>query len=228
MKTMLVMLATAVAAGLAQGCRDDAKPNPDVADVTDVVDDTDGAADADGDADADADADAADDAADADAEANGYTTTCSGGYLDPTTSLCWQDPAPGDWFHWDRAVAYCAGLSLAGHGPGAWRLPTIGELRSLVRGCPETETGGPCGVTDECLGDGCTNRSCDDGCSYLGGPGAGGAYWPAGLSGRWYYWSSSSYAGDSSRAWLLVFYRAYVFDRGKTFAADVRCVRRGP
>ncbi|MDI7269133.1 MAG: DUF1566 domain-containing protein [Myxococcota bacterium] len=164
-----------------------------------------------------------------DADADASPPTCGGGYFDPATTLCWQDPLPGGVvFDWDGALTYCAGLSLAGHGRGSWRLPTIGELRSLVRGCPAIETGGACGVTDACLGDGCRNDSCE-GCEYLGGPGAGGAYWPAGFSGpaSW-YWSSSAHADDPSQAWAVYFGQGYVAGRDKTYPAQFRCVRRGP
>lgn len=39
------------------------------------------------------------------------------------------------------------------------------------------------------------------------------------------YWSSSSYAGDTSRAWSVSFSSGGVYDRGKANSGYVRCVR---
>jgi hypothetical protein len=159
----------------------------------------------------------------------GEVTSCDGGWFDPSSGLCWQNPPEDAWRDWHEAVAYCDGLDLGGYSLGSWRLPTISELRSLIRGCPKTETGGECGVTDSCLGDGCWNYNCWE-CAFEGGPGAGGAYWPTevGGSGRWYWSSSSSYAGDSSAAWYVNFYVGYVYYDGKSSTDYVRCVRGGP
>jgi hypothetical protein len=54
-----------------------------------------------------------------------------GTVTDTATGLMWQkETAPGA-FSWNEALAYCENLTLAGHED--WRLPTIKELRSLVR-----------------------------------------------------------------------------------------------
>jgi serine/threonine-protein kinase len=151
----------------------------------------------------------------------------SGVWRDPTSGLVWQNPPATDLLTWQQAVDYCAGLDLDGHGPGSWRLPTISELRSLIRGCPATETGGECGVTDSCLDRECRNVICL-GCSSRGGHGGSGAYWPAGISGSINrYWSSSSYAGDSSLAYYVNFHIGNVYSAGKSGATSVRCVRGG-
>jgi len=230
------------AAAFIPACGDDGGSNPadDAGAETDVVEDiaadadADGAADAEPDAAADADTDAepdvpdaADADADADAEADDSMTTCAGGYFDPVTSLCWQDPPEDMRRMWDDAVTYCNGLSLAGYGPGSWHLPTISELRSLIRGCPVTETGGACRVTDECLLFSCWDSIYS--CSSLGGPGTGGAYWPVELSGAVSaYWSSSSVADSTSNAWGVNFYNGFVLDYVKALGDLVRCVRLGP
>ncbi|MFH1922961.1 MAG: DUF1566 domain-containing protein [Planctomycetota bacterium] len=43
-----------------------------------------------------------------------------------------------------------------------------------------------------------------------------------------YFWSSSSYAADSSLAWFVPFDNGRVYFLGKDFARYVRCVRGGP
>jgi hypothetical protein len=68
------------------------------------------------------------------------------------TKLEWMNP-PGT-SDVAGALAYCDALVLGGHDD--WRLPTIDELRSLIRGCANTVTGGPCGASDTCRsGDRC-------------------------------------------------------------------------
>jgi hypothetical protein len=157
---------------------------------------------------------------------------CAGGWLDTVASLCWQDPADSTARNWDEAVAYCTGLSLAGHGPGSWHLPTISELRSLIRGCPETATGGACGVTDGCL----NSTSCWSAatcgplsCPNLSGPGAGGSYLPPGLSAiGWTWWSSSPWDGGATYAWAVWFSQGGLNGTAKWGTRSVRCVRPGP
>ena len=115
--------------------------------------------------------------------------TCSIGWKDCTSGLTWENPPAVITMDWSSAKQYCADLSLDG---GGWHLPTIKELRSLLRGCPATETGGSCNVQEGvCLKKSCMDPSCE-GCSQNGGPAPGGYYWPdemQGPSAR--YWSSS-------------------------------------
>jgi len=117
-------------------------------------------------------------------------------WKDPQSGLTWQvSPNPKQKVHlmmdWRLAERFCKRLKLGGQRH--WRLPTITELRSLIRDCPATQTGGSCGVTDICLKfKKCRDVTCG-GCSKKGGPGSGGSYWPPELSGEiGRYWSSST------------------------------------
>jgi hypothetical protein len=149
-------------------------------------------------------------------------------WTDPATRLTWQVNPSGDAMTWSEAQAYCADLG--------WRLPTVSELRSLIRGCPTTGNGGSCGVVDGCTGwDRCWDESCY-GCDNQQGQGpAKGCYWPSELVGTCdWYWSSSP-ADDERIAmpaggfldskWVVKFDLACV---GSAFAKDrylIRCVR---
>jgi formylglycine-generating enzyme required for sulfatase activity len=177
---------------------------------------------------------------------NGTMTTCDGGYLDPETDLCWQDPplsAPLiNWYEAtgvahlthnpDGATNYCEDGTWG--GKNNWRVPDVSESISLIRGCVnQVDTGdlspSICGVNDpECLED-----SCNDGpgcaiCSDLGGPGSGGCYWDPLLEGSCgsFYWSSSTLADDTDRAWRVSYWSGYVNDADeKSSDRRVRCVR---
>lgn len=155
--------------------------------------------------------------------------TCDGDVCtDSISGLMWQneDEPVTDW---DAAISYCENLELGGYSD--WRLPTISELRSLVRDCPETETGGSCGVTDDCLDhEDCYDHDLCNSCEWNSGPGPDGQNWPAGLlGGGWYHWSSSEYSGDyynAYEAWAITEAAGvgFDFDDGGN-DGDARCVR---
>ena len=143
-------------------------------------------------------------------------------WTDPVSGLTWQVTPTGGTMKWSDAKAHCAGLTLDG---GGWHLPTIGELRTLIRGCPGTVTGGACEVTDSCLSSSCQNEACN-GCSGNNGP-AGGCYWPDEMQGTCgWYWSSSPVEDLGGYAWLVYFYYGGVAS-GLGVYSDfgVRCVR---
>jgi hypothetical protein len=181
---------------------------------------------ADGGADGVVDSDA-DVRVDVDAVDDGGDRSCDGTWLDPTTGYLWENPPSDPMRNWDDAMAFCNGLTLCGSVARRWHLPTISELRSFVRGCPNMMTGGACGVTDSCLDASCDSPSCSE-CSSPH-PGGGECYWDPSLSGGCRrYWSSSSYAGSTSYAWYVDFYVGFVSNRVKTARHHVRCVRPSP
>jgi len=155
-----------------------------------------GDSDVDSDTDTDTDADT-----DTDTDFTCGTETC----YDPATGLTWQKTPASESFTWNNAKSHCDELDLAGETD--WRLSTISELRSLIRGCPANETGGSCGVTDECLTSSCRDAPVCGGCTASNGP-AAGCYWPStDLAGscNWWYWSSSTVMDASGFAWIVYF-----------------------
>ena len=48
---------------------------------------------------------------------------------------------------WNDAEQYCE--NLPEDGQNKWRLPTVDELRTLIKNCPKTESGGECKVSDK-------------------------------------------------------------------------------
>ncbi len=145
-----------------------------------------------------------------------------GTWFDSSSGLTWENPPYWGVKTWDDAKSYCAVLSLAG---GGWRLPTISELRSLIRGCVATGLGGSCGVTDSCLfWDGCRDSSCD-GCPYSVGP-AGGCFRQYGVVGSCSsYWSSSPVVDYLGGAFIVGFDDGGVAGRHTVDESNVRCVR---
>jgi hypothetical protein len=157
------------------------------------------------------------------------SNTCIGpAWVDPTSGLSWQVVPPDETFLLAEAEAYCDGLVLDG---GGWRLPTISELRTLIRGCAATETGGTCNLTDECPNEECWNQSCqyhDNGCETYGGPAWYGAYWPEDIAGSIAgYLSSTQFEDKSWEHWGVGFIKASIGHYNITFhPLAVRCVRQ--
>ena len=121
-------------------------------------------------------------------------------YTDNELGIIWQSYHYFDTYTLQEANVYCENLYLACRKN--WRVPTISELRSIIVGCPATETGGQCGVTDECTGSSCMNDYCES-CGRLQGNGSGGEYWLNlfGISEGTVAWSSSLANGQD--AWVV-------------------------
>lgn len=190
--------------------------------VDDDDDDNDDNDDNDDDAadDDDNDDDAADD--DATDDDDDDDTVPGDTWTDAASGLTWEVTPLNDYRDLDGAKDYCQNLTLAG---GGWRLPTITELRTLIRDCAGTVTGGTCNVTDGCMELACMNDSCI-GCDVWGGPGTGGAYWPpelAGAPGR--YWSTTEVSDYADAAWCVDFNYGQVGHNETDYNNYLRCVR---
>jgi hypothetical protein len=128
-------------------------------------------------------------------------------WIDPATGLMWQNGPDVGSAHqdWTEARDYCRNLFWG--GVIGWRLPTVSELRSLIRGSEGTAIGGACGVTDECLSyHDCWSRACF-GENEFEGPSPSGAFWPSIMDGLayWSYWSSSPVVDCEGSAWAVNF-----------------------
>ena len=116
--------------------------------------------------------------------------------------------------NWEEAFKYCDNLTEDGHSD--WRLPTISELRRLIKECPKTILGGSCPVSDDCLK--CSSPACE-GCLYS----RSGIYSAFGETGD--FWSSSSRSGYPEEALRVKFYDGSVFPNYQLYNSYVRCVR---
>ncbi|MBZ0273860.1 DUF1566 domain-containing protein [bacterium] len=158
-------------------------------------------------------------------------------WTDASTGLTWQS-ARFEEVEWKSANQHCDDLQVSGFDD--WRLPSISELRTLVRGCAATESGGSCGVTDDCAAfsddeagnkdaaaggesradpktsddDGdpppCADHTCL-GCDVGDGPNDG-CFGVSELEGECdWYWSSSVITDIPEYPWILQFTDAKVF-----------------
>jgi hypothetical protein len=80
-------------------------------------------------------------------------------WKDPDTNLIWSSLSDGKFKIYEEAKSYCDNLEETGYSD--WHLPTISELRTLIQKCPATETGGTCGITDDCTSPECGDDSCN-------------------------------------------------------------------
>jgi len=168
-----------------------------------------------------------------------FDNTCqSTTWADPETGFVWQTAADAPVLTWEAAIVYCD--ENAGGLPGAgWRLPNISELRTLIKSCRGTETGGECNVVDVCEACGTTaaclaESTCFDdavcnACVYGEGAGAIGFYTPPGVDPPFVFaWSSSSYIDVEAFAWVIDFTEGEVSGRAKEETTWAYCVREGP
>jgi len=147
-------------------------------------------------------------------------------YSDPETGLMWQNINPLE-KSWDEADSYCESLELGGFSD--WRVPTINDLKTLIKGCASTIE--ECNVSDSCR----SKYSCWEGdkcsCPDSGGPAEQGFYWD---SGTWEYfgdqqgsfWSSSKRSDSTGGySWYVRFNNGSIMDSSVSDIFYVRCVR---
>ncbi len=167
-----------------------------------------------GDEDADSDTDDADSAESSDEDTDADTGSGEEGLhecsVNPATpcksgNLIWSSRS-ADTTDLDTAKSKCA-KHKEGTFTSGWRLPTINELRTVIRNCTTTEPGGNCRVTNECpyleheslI---CyTNQSCKkvfgDICS------TSVEHSPFGEKGK--LWSATTIGYDPTQAWYVGF-----------------------
>ncbi len=140
---------------------------------------------------------------------------------------------------YSKAEELCSNLDYAGHTD--WRLPTIDELRTVVKGYQDIEPGGRCKVGEDCLRKTCLlegQKASDDyPCSnkeeleLLQGPGPGGCFFDD--VWREYcgeYWSASKIEGMvDNNVFALDFSDPAIFSvriETDSTSAFARCVRK--
>lgn len=138
-------------------------------------------------------------------------------WTDTVSNLSWQKTPEDKWWYYTDAMDYCDQLELNGNTD--WRLPSIRELRSMVRGCPASETGGECPVTSSCAVNSCDSRGCD-GCEKQDA-----CFWPEELEGECSYYWSATYKYKPTSSWAIKFDEASFHGLADSTKAYARCVR---
>jgi len=146
---------------------------------------------------------------------------------DPNSGLFWIDPTAETNLSRQGGIDFCDQLML--DGKDDWRLPTLDELRSLIRGCPDTELDGRCQVWEGSGYDDLkskTNAPCS-GCEKNDGPHAEtGGYYDSELGGlSSYYWSSSEDVDRSGYAWNIFFVEGAITSQAADRLFQIRCCR---
>ncbi len=146
---------------------------------------------------------------------DGDTPMTESYWCDPDSGLCWQDPPSPAVAH-DDIVQYCENLVWAGHS--AWRAACITDLRTLIRNCAATETGGTCPVDYTCTDAACVTGDCT-GCA------SGSCYQSGDLTGDCgSLWSMSEVSDDTSQGFLIDFETGEITMEDKSEMFPVRCV----
>ncbi len=144
--------------------------------------------------------------------------------VDSTSKLMWSSIS-SHWMNWEEANEYCSNLSEGDFAD--WRLPTISELRTLIRNCPATEPGGSCKVSDSCLAFSCWS---EEDCSCVGIYDNEGYYSKLGDNTDIALWSSSTFSDMPDYAWYIGWGSAFVYGWAKVDTSDsyspIRCVRK--
>ena len=149
-------------------------------------------------------------------------------WVDHSTGLMWEATPKDKHIKWYEADAYCKGLEIDGYKN--WRIPTIDELRSLIRGCEYTVVGGDCKVGSSCTSASCGDPDeCREGCPEGEGPGTDDCYWTAawikGACNKGSYWSSTLVSDQAATVWVIRFDTGAIRTDSKNWRNYVRCVR---
>jgi hypothetical protein len=213
-----------LAAALVVCCADEGRDFDAGADADADTDTDDGGADTDADTDTDSDSDTDSDP-DYDTDP---ITGCADAWFDPEHGRSWQVAQSVETMPWSEAGTACDDLVLCEHDD--WRLPSIDELRSLIRGCDATMSGGTCGVTEGCLEYECWVEEECPYCTLGAGP-AEGCYWPAEIQGVCtdgnHTWADSVRLDDPTMVWVVYFGTGGIGSLDATWLEHVRCVHGG-
>ena len=152
-----------------------------------------------------------------------YSTPCYDSITNLTWSAEWYTTTPtwSNTMSYSQAVSYCENLNQGGYTD--WHLPTISELRTLIKNCAGTATNGSCGVIDT----GNSSTSCLlSGCYTSGSCASCANNWNHSKLGDFNgFWSSSTLPDCTNCAWYVGFRSATVNFYYKSYDFHVRCVR---
>jgi len=167
---------------------------------------------------------------------NGCNThdECDKVLQDPSSRLMWQNSGTRSTGpSWDWAVDKCKGMEF--YGFNDWHLPSVNEFRTLIMGCPNTEDGGDCVISNSCSGLPCYDSSTCEDCSNGGGPADGDCYFHSDFNTYGScreYWTSTERSDNPDNAWYYNSINAYFYNTNKDgykkapYAKLIMCVRK--